>query len=175
MYQSIPSLVNICLKLRKVVKHVFCSYNIVVVVVIQYDNTVIFPQYLDCESSITNTQVKYPRNLMVAKILLAETDMSQFRGNTFDDSDPDLALPKLKIFDAKMSESVATEHQDALDLYKVLQNLQNNEVTYQHVADRLYDTYIQPFYAKTAIVKDIPPFIFNVIAYTILVYVAWHL
>ena len=146
--------------------------------VIQYDNTVIFPQYLDCESSITSTQVKYPRNLMVAKILLAEKDLSQFRANTFDDNDPDLALPNLKIFDTKMSDSVATDHQDALDLHKVLQNLQNNEVTYRHLADKLYDTHIQPLYAKTGIVKDILPwlnFILNVIAYTILLYVAWRL
>ena len=146
--------------------------------VIQYDNTVIFPQYLDCESSITSTQVKCPRNLMVAKILLAEKDLSQFRANTFGDNGPDLALPNLKIFDMKMSESVATDHQDTLNLHKVLQNLQNNEVTYRHLADKLYDTHIQPLYAKTGIVKDILPwlnFIFHVIAYTILVYVVWCL
>ena len=122
--------------------------------VIQYDNTVIFPQYLDCESSITSTKVKYPRNLMVVKVLLAEKDLSQFRGNTFDDNDPDLALSNLKVFDAKMSASVATDNQDTLDLHKVLQNLQNNEITYRHLADKLYDTHIQPLYAKTDIVKD---------------------
>ena len=110
-------------------------------------------------------------------ILLAEKDLSQFRAKTFDDNDPDLALPNLKIFDTKMSDSVATDHQDALDLHKVLQNLQNNEVTYRHLADKLYDTHIQPLYAKTGIVKDILPwlnFVLNVIAYTILVYVAWR-
>ena len=77
-----------------------------------------------------------------------------------------------------MSESVAADHQDALDLHKVLQKLQNNDVTYRHLADKLYDTHIQSLYAKTGIVKDILPwlnFILNVIAYTILVYVAWCL
>ena len=69
--------------------------------VIQYDNTVIFPQYSDCESSIASTQLKYPRNLMVAKILLAEKDVSQLRANTFDDNDPDFALPNLKFLTQK--------------------------------------------------------------------------
>ena len=47
---------------------------------------------------------------MVAKILLAEKDLSQYRGNTFDDNDPDLALSNLKNFDAKMYKTVATDH-----------------------------------------------------------------
>ena len=115
---------------------------------------------------------------MVAKVLLAEKDLSQYRGNTFDDNDPDLALSNLKNFDAKMYKTVATDHQDTLDLHKVLQNLQNNEITYQHLADKLYDTHIQPVYAKTGIVKDVPPwinFIFHITASTILVYVGWRL
>ena len=49
----------------------------------------------------TSTQVKYPRNLMVAKILLSEKDQSQFRANTFDDNDLDLAVPFSKFLTQK--------------------------------------------------------------------------
>ena len=79
---------------------------------------------------------------MVAKLLLAEQDLNHFKGDTFDDHTTEIKLPKLNIFDAQMSHSVATDKQDSLDLQKVLENLKDNPISDRHLADQLYNMHI---------------------------------
>ena len=84
--------------------------------IITYHSTTLFPQYSQCDSTTTSTEVKYPRNLMVAKLLLPDKDLHHLQGDTLGDSPADIALPPLKIFDDKIAKGVPLDKKDDLDL-----------------------------------------------------------
>ena len=127
--------------------------------IITYHSTTLFPQYSQCDSTTTSTEVKYPRNLMVAKLLLPDKDLHHLQGDTLGDSPADIALPPLKIFDDKIANGVALDKKDDLDLQKVLDNLQNDQTSYSHLAEELYDTHIQPIRTRLSITTDYLPWL----------------
>ena len=66
---------------------------------------------------------------MVARLLIVQRDLQNYRADTFDTMCPKLKLPDLKVFESKMSKGVVSDHQDCLTLEKVMRNLQHDQTT----------------------------------------------
>ena len=106
--------------------------------VLYYHSTIIFPKYKNGESTVTKTQVKYPRNLMVANLLLSKKDLAKFKVDTLDGSEPELELP----LDSALSKEIASDKKGSLDLEKVMTNLKADEISYKRIADKILHQHI---------------------------------
>ena len=127
--------------------------------IIKYHSTILFPQHSRCKTTSTSSHVKYPKNLMVGKLLAASEDIQGIQGDTMDDFPSSFELPPLKIFDTEISKGVATDTKDALDLKQVFTNLQNDQTSYKHLADKLYHTQIQPMSTRLTFSPDYLPWL----------------
>ena len=146
--------------------------------IIQYHSTTLFPQYSRCGISRTNTEIKYPNNLMVAKLMVAEKDLQHIHADTLSDTPPSLLLPPLKIYTDEIAKGVAADKQDDLDLQKVLENLQKDQTSYTHLADELYDTHIQPIYSRVSLSVQFLPWLNLALAvstHCLMLYLFWRL
>ena len=146
--------------------------------ILKYHGITLFPQHSECKNTPTSSKVKYPKNLMVGKLLMDESDLQGIQGDSLDDSPPTLTLPPLKIFETEISKGVATDAQDDLDLQQVLSNLQQDQTSYKNLADKLYHTQIQPITTRLTLYPDYLPWInmaLAIISQALVLYLFWRM